>query len=99
MTSLEPSPLRTLFDPRYDKKLSLAEIAAALSSPAILTAAALAIALRVGAPPEHSDSFEPIAKLVLDAVIPLIALAAHDHYWLLSSDGLGHVLAFPKEVH
>lgn len=99
MTSLEPSPLRSIFDPRYDKKLSLAEITAALSSPAILTAAALAIALRVGAPPEHSDSFEPIAKLVLDAVIPLIALAAHDHYWLLSSDGLGHVLAFPKEVH
>lgn len=99
MTSLEPSPLRTLFDPRYDKKLSLAEIAATLSSPAMLSAAALAIALRVGAPPEHSDSFEPIAKLVLDAVIPLIALAAHDHYWLLSSDGLGHVLAFPKEVH
>lgn len=99
MTSLEPSPLRSIFDPRYDKKLSLAETAAALSSPTILTAAALAIALRVGAPPEHSDSFEPIAKLVLDAVIPLIALAAHDHYWLLSSDGLGHVLAFPKEVH
>lgn len=99
MTSLEPSPLRTLFDPRYDKKLSLAEITATLSSPAMLSAAALAIALRVGAPPEYSDSFEPIAKLVLDAVIPLIALAAHDHYWLLSSDGLGHVLAFPKEVH